>query len=295
MMTRYLRPEAIVETDWLANHLEDPTLRIFDCTVHLRYDEAPPGEPYKVESGREDYARGHVPGANFLDLQGELSDNASPLHFTLPSAPHFAAAMSRHGVGDGTRVVLYSTSTPQWATRIWWMLRAFGFDDAAVLNGGFHKWRAEGRPISTAPGRQHAPQRFQARPRPSLFTDKHEVLSALSKNQICLLNALPPELHRGENARYGRPGRIPGSVNVPTARLIDPASQVFRAAEEVSGIFGEVGLTDRDARVIAYCGGGIAATLDAFLLHQLGFTNVGVYDDSMGQWAKDPELPMETG
>ena len=295
MMTHYLRPEAIVETDWLANHLEDPELRIFDCTVHLRYDEAPPGEPYKVESGWEDYARGHVPGANFLDLQGELSDNTSPLHFTLPAAAHFAAAMSRHGVGDGTRVVLYSTSTPQWATRIWWMLRAFGFDDAAVLNGGFHKWRAEGRPISTAPGRQHPPQRFQAHPRPSLFTDKHEVLSALRTHQTCLLNALPPELHRGENARYGRPGRIPGSVNVPTARLIDPASQVFRSAEEVSGIFGAVGLTDRDARVIAYCGGGIAATLDAFLLYQLGFANVGVYDDSMGQWAKDPELPMETG
>ena len=96
-MTTYLHPEAIVETDWLEAHLDDPALRVFDCTVHLLYDEAPPGKPYKIKSGREDYDRGHIPGADFLDLQGELSDNDSPLSFTLPSAEHFAAAMARHG------------------------------------------------------------------------------------------------------------------------------------------------------------------------------------------------------
>jgi thiosulfate/3-mercaptopyruvate sulfurtransferase len=294
-MTQYRNPEAIVETAWLEAHLADPTLRIFDCTVHLLYDEAPPGQPYKVKSGREDYDRGHIPGADFLDLQGELSDNASPWNFTLPSAEHFAAAMERHGVGEGTRVILYSSSSPQWATRIWWMLRAFGFDNAALLNGGFQKWKAEGRALSTAPPPTRPPARFAPAPRAGLFTGKEEVLSAIGAPEICTLNALPPELHRGENARYGRAGRIPGSVNVPAGHLLDPATNTFRPADEVAALFQATGIKDKAGKVIIYCGGGIAATLDAFLLHQLGYENVTVYDNSMSQWAKDDSLPMEAG
>ncbi|MEN9725646.1 MAG: hypothetical protein RL434_12 [Pseudomonadota bacterium] len=294
-MTQYRNPEAIVETDWLEAHLEDPSLRLFDCTVHLLYDEAPPGQPYKVKSGREDYDRGHIPGADFLDLQGELSDNNSSFNFTLPSAAHFAEAMARHGVGEGTRVVLYSSSSPQWATRIWWMLRAFGFDNAALLNGGFQKWKAEGRALSTRPAPARPPGNFNLAPRAGLFTDKDEVLDAIGSPTVCTLNALPPELHRGENGRYGRPGRIPGSVNVPAARLLDPEKNTFRPADEAAEVFKATGIHDKSGRVIVYCGGGIAATLDAFLLHQLGFENITVYDNSMSQWAKDASLPMEAG
>ncbi len=294
-MTQYRNPEAIAETDWLETHLEDPSLRLFDCTVHLLYDEAPPGQPYKVKSGREDYDRAHIPGADFLDLQGELSDNNSPLNFTLPSTAHFAAAMERHGVGEGTRVVLYSSSSPQWATRIWWMLRAFGFDNAALLNGGFQKWKAEGRAVSAGPAATRPPGKFTPAPRAGLFTDKEEVLAAIGSPKACTLNALPPELHRGENGRYGRPGRIPGSVNVPAARLLDPEKNTFRPADEAAEVFKANGIQDKTGRVIVYCGGGIAATLDAFLLHQLGYENITVYDASMSQWAKDASLPIETG
>jgi thiosulfate/3-mercaptopyruvate sulfurtransferase len=294
-MTSYQYPDAIVETDWLEAHLNDPSLRVFDCTVHLLYDEAPPDRPYKVKSGREDFDKGHIPGADFLDLQRDLSNNDSPYNFTLPSAEHFAAAMERHGVGDDTRVVLYSTANAQWASRVWWMLRAFGFDNAALLNGGFQKWKAEGRPISTEPPQARTAGTFTAKPRPHLFTGKDEVQGAIGAASVCTINALAPELHRGENSRYGRPGRVPGSVNVPAASLLNPRDNTFRAADEVAAIFESTCAAHPEDRVIVYCGGGIAATLDAFLLHQLGYKDITIYDDSMSQWAKDESLPIETG
>ncbi len=294
-MTAYRYPDAIVETDWLEAHLNDANLLVFDCTVHLLYDEAAPGKPYRVKSGREDYDKGHIPGSGFLDLQGELSKTDSPYSFTLPSADHFAAAIAKHGVGSDTRVVLYSTANAQWATRIWWMLRAFGFDNAALLNGGFQKWTAEGRAVSTTPATTPEPGDFTAKPRRGLFTGKDEVKDAIGAPATCTINALGADLHSGENARYGRAGRVPGSVNIPAASLLNPADNTFRPADEVAKVFEDICAADPDDRVIVYCGGGIAATLDAFLLHQLGYRDVTVYDDSMSQWAKDESLPIEVG
>ena len=153
-------PDWLVQTDWLEAHLDDPGLRIFDCTMKLVPD---PKATYQVEDARADWEKAHVPGAGYLDLQGELSDPTTKLRFMLPAADRFAEAMSRHGVGPGSRVVLYSAGAIFWATRIFWMLRAFGFDDAAVLDGGWKKWQLEARPVSTSPPR-HPPARFVARP-----------------------------------------------------------------------------------------------------------------------------------
>jgi thiosulfate/3-mercaptopyruvate sulfurtransferase len=140
---RYHDPEALVQTDWLEAHRGDANLRIFDCTTHLLPAEADTGAPYRIVSGKAEYDAAHIPGAGFVDLQGELSDNTTKLRFMLPSAEQFAAVMSRCGVGEGTRVVLYSADGIMWATRVWWVLRAFGFDNAAVLDGGWEKWQAE--------------------------------------------------------------------------------------------------------------------------------------------------------
>jgi len=289
----YRYPEAIVETGWLAANLDNPNLRIFDCTTHLLYSGPDSDVPYTVKSGREDYEAGHIPGADFLDLQGELSVTDSPYRFTVPSAAQFAAALSRHGVGDGVRVILYSTANAQWATRIWWMLRAFGFDNAAVLNGGWQKWQTESRPVSTSPA-AYPEANFTARPRSELFIGKDGVLSAIGDSGICTINALGADLHKGTDPRYGRPGRVPGSVNIPAASLLDPETNTLLDAETVAERFEGVG-ANKEQRIITYCGGGIAATLDAFLLHQLGYENITVYDDSMSQWAKDESLPIETG
>ncbi|MBL6078136.1 sulfurtransferase [Belnapia sp. T18] len=289
---RYVHPEAIVTTAWLAEHLDDPALRIFDCTTYLRY-ETGTGRPYRVESGRADYEQGHIPGSAFLDLQGELSDISAPTNFMMPAPEDLAARFAAKGIGEGTRAILYSRKNIQWATRVWWMLRAVGFDNAAVLDGGFDKWSAEARPVEAAEARYPA-AKLAAAPRSGLFVGKQEVKAAIGDPGACTINALAPDLHRGDTPRYGRPGRIPGSVNVPVSEVIDSASLTLKTPKSVAAIFTSVG-ADLSKRIILYCGGGIAATLDAFLLHQLGYQDIAVYDASMSEWAKDETLPIEVG
>ena len=198
----FAHPQYLVETEWLETHLTDPDLRVLDCTILSDVDRR---WPY-LESGREAWAQGHIPGSGFVDLMSELSDPESPLPFMMPPATQFAEVMSRYGVGDGTRVVLYEVSrnmwTSMWAARVWWMLRAFGFDQAAILNGGLHKWTMEGRPISTEPC-AYPPARFTARLRPELIADKREVLAAIGDSGRCLINALTAEEHAGQLILYG--------------------------------------------------------------------------------------------
>ena len=290
-MTDWLYPDAIVESDWLATHLDDPKLRIFECTTYLRYTDNDPNLPYIVESGHADYETAHIKGAAFFDLQNELSNPDSPYRFTLPEYADLAGRFAEKGVGDDTRLILYSRGGNQWSTRIWWMLRSVGFDNAAILNGGWEKWDAEKR-LTESGGREYPSASLTANPRPELFVGKDEVLAAIGDAGICTLNALSADMHSGENPRYGRAGRVPGSVNVPAASLFNQNDKTFLPLEAVQNVFDSVGIS-RDQRVINYCGGGIAATLDAFLLHQLGYENLTVYDDSMSQWATDESLPIE--
>lgn len=287
----YERPGVLVETDWLERHLDDSDLRVLDCTVFLH---PLPGGDMRAESGRAAYDQGHIPRAVFADLIGDLSDPDSKLRFTLPTPERFADAMSRYGVGRGTRAVLYSTSTPQWAARVWWMLKAFGFDDAAVLNGGWKKWTLEGRPTSTEPG-NYPPADFEPKPRPGLFVGKDAVQQSLASGDRVVVNALSLEQHRGTGGNhYGRPGRIPGSVCVPARSLTDPETDAFRPAEELRSLFAAEGVSG-ERPVITYCGGGIAASGDALALALIGIDDVAVYDASLQEWAKDESLPMERG
>ena len=288
----FARPEYLVETEWLAEHLLDADVRVLECTVYLHPAEGPGG--VRMESGRARWAEGHIPGAGFADLTQDLSDRGSPLRFMMPPAAQFAEAMGRLGVGDGVRVVLYDRFVNMWAARVWWMLRAFGFERAAVLNGGWKKWTGEGRPIAADDG-QRAPRRFAATPRPELFADRAGVLAALRQDRVCVLNALTEEQHRGAGgASYGRPGRIAGSVNVPARDLVDPATHAYLAADVLRTRFSAAGVLDA-GRVVTYCGAGIAASSDAFVLTLLGHDDVAVYDASLSEWAADPALPMERG
>jgi len=288
-------PDALISTDDLAARLGRPDLRVYDCTTYLEPPAPGSDDPYTVVSGRQTFVAGHVPGADFLDLQGELSATDTRLKFTMPPAEPLARAFGRHGLGDGSRVVLYSLGTMMWATRVWWMLRALGFDGAAVLDGGFDRWQAEGRPVEAGEAKGYPPATFTPRPRPGRFVDKAAVKAAIGDPGTVTVNALGPQFHQGlEPSRYGRPGRVPGSVNVPAATLVDPATKKFVSPADALARFNEAGI-DRDRRVIAYCGGGISATIDLFLLHQLGFDDLTLYDGSMGEWAKDPSLPIETG
>lgn len=289
-MSEYRHPEAIVTGDWLEAHLGDPDLRIYDCTTYLRYEEGT-GRPYRVEPGRADYEAGHIPGAVFLDLQGEFSDDGAPTRFMRLSPQATADAFARHGVSADSRVILYSRGNPNWATRFWWMLRWIGFDNAAVLDGGMEKWEMDGRPVTTDQA-GYPEGELTARPRPGLFVGKEEMRAAIGDGAVCTLNALAPDLHSGENPRYGRPGRIPGSTNVPAGALFDPETREFVGPQQAERVFKAAGATP-DKRILNYCGGGIAATLDAFLQYQLGFGDIAVYDASMSEWAKDDSLPIE--
>jgi thiosulfate/3-mercaptopyruvate sulfurtransferase len=285
----------LISTAELAEILNKPELRVFDCTTYLEYQPEGSPIPYIAVPGRQTFEAGHIPGADFLDLQGEFSDQTTPLRFMMPEIAQLEAAFGRHGIGADSRVVLYSIGTAMWATRFWWMLRSLGFDNVSVLDGGLDTWKAEGRALETGPARGYPPATFTAKPRSGFFVGKHEVLAAHRDRDTVVVNALNPQLHKGlEPSRYGRPGRIPGSVNVSAATLIDPQSKGFVPLVEAEKKFEAQGVT-RDKRVVAYCGGGISATVDLFQLYRLGYGNLTLYDGSMGEWAKDDSLPIETG
>jgi thiosulfate/3-mercaptopyruvate sulfurtransferase len=143
---------------------------------------------WAITSGREDFERGHIPGAQFVDVVTELSDPADPVPCMAPSAVEFATVMCRLGVGNRSRVVLYSTQNAYWAARVWWLLRLFGFDSAALLNGGWQKWRREGRPIESGPARPRRRSRFVVREQRPLVATKAEVLAAIGDSSVCTIN-----------------------------------------------------------------------------------------------------------
>ena len=287
-------PKALISTGELANILGQPGVRVYDCTTYLEPTPAGSDDPYIAVPGLCTFEEAHIPGADFLDLQGEFSDQGTRLRFMMPPPARLEAAFGRHGIGEGVRVVLYSIGSMMWATRFWWMLKSLGFDDAAVLDGGFDKWKAEGRPVESGPAKGYPPATFKAKPRPGFFVDKGAVSASIGDRSTVLVNALGPQFHKGlEPSRYGRPGRIPGSVNVPAATLVEARSKDFTSLADAAAKFEAQGIT-KDKRVVCYCGGGISATIDLFLLHQLGYDNLTLYDGSMGEWAKDKALPIET-
>lgn len=278
--------DPLVSSDWLAEQLGAHDLRILECTVNLR--PGPGG--FTAEPMPEKWAESHIPGSAYADLTNDLSDPHSPLRFTMPSAARFAAAMEALGVGDGTRVVLYDRRLTMWATRVFWMLKAFGFDQCAVLDGGFRNWTAEGRPVSNEPGPEHPPATFTAVPRPERIAELGQVEAAVADNSTCIINALSPENHAGADDAYGRPGHLPGAGNVFAVSLVDPETHRFRPTAELAAMFADV---PAEGPVITYCGGGIAATADAFVLTELlGRTDVAVYDGSLSEWLLDDSRPL---
>ncbi len=286
-----LNPDLLAETDWLADHLDDPDIRIFDVTTVLVPD---PELEYRVEGDRDGWSRGHIPGACYINCQDDLSITPHEFRFTLLPPDEFATRVGALGIGDDTRVVLYSRTQPFWATRAWWSLYAMGFDRAMVLNGGYNKWVAEGRAVSTDPCTVEAAA-FTARPREDAIFDKDKVLAVLDDPDVAVVNALSAEQFTGEGGMtFGRPGRIANSTNVPYAQVCDMETGVFADADTLRGLFEGAGATP-DRKVVNYCGGGISATLGFFAQKAMGYEDVALYDASMQEWGKDESLPMDRG
>jgi len=283
-------PHALVSTEWLANNLDDPDIRIFDCSTVLDHNTGDK-RPYRVVSCRAEHEAGHIPGAGYFDLQADFSDDDSPFGMTLADPEIVAAAFARLGVDSNSRVVLYSRRSVSWSTRFWWMLRWLGFYNVSILDGGFEKWVAEERPLSQAPC-SYPRGEFPVNLKPEIFVTKDDVLAAIDDPDTCLVNALDRDLFSGERTRYGRAGHIPGSVNLPQRELTKPDG-TFLSPTEIAKVFAEAEV-DKAQRHITYCGGGIFATVDAFWLYQLGHDNVAVYENSMSEWGPDENLPIET-
>lgn len=289
MNRNFAHPEYLVSTDWLASHIGDADVRVLDCTTHL--PPLPDNSYYTVRPGHEEFLAGHIPGAAFVDMNRDVADTSAAFNFMLPPAAQFAAAMSALGIGAQTLVVSYSSANHWWASRMWWMLRVFGHDKAAVLDGGLQKWKAEGRPLESGEARKRAPAHFPEKsPRQEMVATRRDVLAAIGRDEICTVNALRPEQHAGTGGvTYGRRGHISGSINVASVHTVD-ANNVYRSPAELRELFAR---PLSAPKVIAYCGGGIAATTTALVLTMLGHKNVAVYDASLSEWAGDPQLPME--
>lgn len=281
----------LISAATLEAQLDAPDLRVFDTTIYLRAKTE--GFGYVPESGREEWQAAHIPGADFVDVIGELSDRTSSIPFTMPPAAEFAAAMAAHGVADGTAVVLYNKGFPMWSTRVWWMLRSIGFDNVAVLDGGWEKWQREGRSVSDFPA-NYPSGPLSVNSRPHMWVDKHDMLNTTKASGTVTLNALSPEVYSGKINQYGRAGHLPGTHNVFYGSLIDPASGEFLPPIKLRELFAANGALAAE-QVITYCGGGISATMDCLALSLCGQDKVAVYDGSMSEWVRDEALPLILG
>ena len=276
--------DMLVSADWLDRHLDDPDLVVLDCTVKMEMTQA--GGMRSV-NGRASYDAGHIPGAGFADLMGDLSDADQPISYAVPAPEAFCEAMGRLGVGDDSRVVLYDSVNSVWAARVWWMLRWVGFDDAALLDGGLAAWTEGERPLSTEPAGRPA-KTLTAAVRPELIADHDEVLAAIDDDGVHLIDSLPEPVYRGRMSMYARDGHITGAMNIPVLDMFDRSGR-FKPLETLAALHPE----DRSARYITYCGAGIAASGSAFVMVRLGFEDVAVYTASLQEWAADPANPME--
>jgi thiosulfate/3-mercaptopyruvate sulfurtransferase len=274
--------ESLVSTAWLADHLGEPGLVVVDSSWHM---------PASNRSGREEYLAAHIPGARFLDID-QLSDHSNPAPHMLPSAAEFGAAMERLGIGRYDQIVVYDNSPIHTAARGWFTLRQFGAPHVAVLDGGFQKWLAEGRPTESGEP-QPRQVTFDAQAAPGEVFTKRQILDGVG----CALadargkgrfEATEPEPRAGIEG-----GHIPGARNLPFGQLYNEDG-TFKPPPELRRVFAAAGL-DPAQPFIASCGSGVTATSLIFAAHVLGSDGGKLYDGSWTEWSADPATPKATG
>jgi thiosulfate/3-mercaptopyruvate sulfurtransferase len=293
-----------VSTEWLAERLAR-TDRAAEpgavVVVDVRGKVLPPGSKPRYLGKRDEYEAGHIPGAVFVDWTRDIVDLSDPVPVQIAPADAFAAKMTELGIDDSTLVVAYDDYNHVFAGRLAWALRFYGHDAVRVLDGGFGRWLAEGRPTAKANAASAAPAalpvRFTPRPRPELRRSADEVAATLGKSDVLLIDARPAEQYAGAVSASVRSGHIPGARNVPYASLIDKETGRFLPLGELGRVFAnagvDVGALPRD--IIVYCNGGVSCTVALSALRMLGRDEVAVYDGSWNEWGADAVRPIRTG
>ena len=279
-MSGLSRPELLASAEWVADHLGRPELRLLD--VRWRPDG----------TGLGAYQAGHIPGAAHLDWATSLVARDETSQALLLAGPEqVASALSHAGVGDGTTTVIYDDTLSLYAARTWWSLRAYGFESARILDGGFPEWTADGRPISNAEVHPAATA-FTPRAQMRMRLTTADIRSLLGSEDVMLLDARAPAEYRGLEGNSRRLGHIPGAVNVPVALTTRPGEQRFRDADELRDVLHRSNVS-RGRRMICYDGSGVAAAKLAFVLMLLGHDDVAVYDGGWAEWGDRLDLPVD--
>lgn len=287
------RNQFLAETDWLAEHLNDPHLRIVDMRGYVRAVERDGIQDALYVGARDEYEQGHIPGAVYLDWSSDIIDPNDTVEAQVAPPQRFAAVLGHLGIGDQHLVVAYDAHpASQFATRLWWALNYYGHNQVVVLNGGLAKWLRENRPmVATIP--TYPPATFTPHVQPQLRATAQDVLSLLGQQEVAIVDARERGQYTGELVRgHGRPGHIPGALSIPREQVIDPATGTFRSNAEIAEIFSASGVKPQQ-HIVAYCNGGVAATSILFSLAMLGYPQLTNYDGSWNEWGKREDLPTE--